>query len=191
MIYLQLFWNFLVVGAVSFGGGYGMISLLRETVLHHAWMNESEFLDFVAVSESTPGPLAVNMATFVGASQGGLLGSLCATVGVVLPAFLIILLIASVLKRLLQYRPIQGALAGVRPCVVAMVLATAGSMGCSGLLGFQKIGDAVSLNVRGMSELGILLLFHFLWKKWNKAAPSPILMIAVSAFFGILFWGIF
>lgn len=191
MIYLQLFWNFLVVGAVSFGGGYGMISLLRETVLHHAWMNESEFLDFVAVSESTPGPLAVNMATFVGASQGGLLGSLCATVGVVLPAFLIILLIASVLKRLLQYRPIQGALAGVRPCVVAMVLATAGSMGCSGLLGFQKIGDEVSLNVRGMSVLGILLLFHLLWKNWKKAAPSPILMIAVSAFLGILFWGIF
>ena len=82
MILLQLFWNFLVIGAVSFGGGYGMISLVRETVLGHGWLTESEFLSFIAVSESTPGPLAVNMATFIGASQAGLAGSLAATVGV-------------------------------------------------------------------------------------------------------------
>jgi chromate transporter len=83
MILLQLFWNFLVIGAVSFGGGYGMISLVRETVLGHGWLTESEFLSFIAVSESTPGPLAVNMATFIGASQAGLAGSFVATVGVV------------------------------------------------------------------------------------------------------------
>lgn len=81
MILLQLFWNFLVIGAVSFGGGYGMISLVRETVLGHGWLTESEFLSFIAVSESTPGPLAVNMATFIGASQAGLAGSFVATVG--------------------------------------------------------------------------------------------------------------
>ena len=80
MILLQLFWNFLVIGAVSFGGGYGMISLVRETVLGHGWLTESEFLGFIAVSESTPGPLAVNMATFIGASQAGLAGSFAATV---------------------------------------------------------------------------------------------------------------
>ena len=94
MILLQLFWNFLVIGAVSFGGGYGMISLVRETVLGHGWLTESEFLSFIAVSESTPGPLAVNMATFIGASQAGLAGSFAATVGVVLPSFVIILLSA-------------------------------------------------------------------------------------------------
>ena len=81
MILLELFWNFLVIGAVSFGGGYGMISLVRETVLGHGWLTESEFLSFIAVSESTPGPLAVNMATFVGASQAGLAGSLCGNGG--------------------------------------------------------------------------------------------------------------
>ena len=79
MILLELFWNFLVIGAVSFGGGYGMISLVRETVLGHCWLTESEFLSFIAVSESTPGPLAVNMATFIGASQAGLAGSFVAT----------------------------------------------------------------------------------------------------------------
>lgn len=119
MILLELFWNFLVIGAVSFGGGYGMISLVRETVLGHGWLTESEFLSFIAVSESTPGPLAVNMATFIGASQAGLAGSLAATVGVVLPSFVIILLIAAALHSLMKYAGVNAFLAGVRPCVVA------------------------------------------------------------------------
>ncbi|MDO4387133.1 MAG: chromate transporter, partial [Clostridia bacterium] len=92
MIYLRLFLTFLMIGAVSFGGGYGMISLIRETVISNGWLTESELINFIAVSESTPGPLAVNMATFIGASQGGILGSLLATLGVVLPSFVIILL---------------------------------------------------------------------------------------------------
>ena len=103
MIYAELFWNFLMIGALSFGGGYGMISLVRETVLGHGWLTEGEFLSFIAVSESTPGPLAINMATFIGASQGGFWGALCATLGVVLPSFVIILLIASVLQNLMKY----------------------------------------------------------------------------------------
>lgn len=84
MICLTLFWNFLMIGTLSFGGGYGMISLVREVVLGHGWLTESEFLSFIAVSESTPGPLAVNMATFIGSSQAGLPGALVATLGVVL-----------------------------------------------------------------------------------------------------------
>ena len=78
-MFLKLFLTFLEIGAVSFGGGYGMISLIREKVLLNGWLSEAEFLSFIAVSESTPGPLAVNMATFIGASQGGVLGALCAT----------------------------------------------------------------------------------------------------------------
>ena len=112
MIYVQLFLNFLMIGALSFGGGYGMISLVRETVLSHGWLTESDFLSFIAVSESTPGPLAVNMATFIGSSQGGLLGAFFATLGVVLPSFVIILLIAAVLQNLMKYGhgPDHGAL---------------------------------------------------------------------------------
>lgn len=103
MIYLKLFLNFLMIGALSFGGGYGMVSLVRETVISNGWLTESEFLNFIAVSESTPGPLAVNMATFIGSAQGGILGSFLATLGVVLPSFIIILLIAAVLKNLMKY----------------------------------------------------------------------------------------
>lgn len=107
MIYLKLFLNFLLIGALSFGGGYGMVSLVRETVISNGWLTESEFLNFIAVSESTPGPLAVNMATFIGSTQGGILGSFLATLGVVLPSFIIILLIAA----LLGFTDIYSALA--------------------------------------------------------------------------------
>ena len=112
MIYLQLFLNFLMIGALSFGGGYGMISLVRETVLRHGWLTEAEFLSFIAVSESTPGPLAINMATFIGSSQGGFPGALIATLGVVLPSFFIILLIAAVSFSSIYYILLSGA-AGV------------------------------------------------------------------------------
>ena len=136
MICLTLFWNFLMIGTLSFGGGYGMISLVREVVLGHGWLTESEFLSFIAVSESTPGPLAVNMATFIGSSQAGLPGALVATLGVVLPSFVIILLVAAVLRSVLRYAGVQAVLDGVRPCVVAMILATAVTMGLSTLGGY-------------------------------------------------------
>ena len=110
MIYLHLFLNFLMIGALSFGGGYGMISLVRETVLRHGWLTEAEFLSFIAVSESPPGPLAVNMAPFIGSSQGGFPGALIATLGVVLPSFFIILLIAAVLKNLMKYAGVEAFL---------------------------------------------------------------------------------
>ena len=103
MIYLQLFLNFLKIGALSFGGGYGMIAVVKETVISNAWLTETEFLDFVAVAESTPGPLAVNMATFVGSSQGGFLGALTATIGVIFPSFVIILLLAAIINNLLKF----------------------------------------------------------------------------------------
>lgn len=125
MIYLKLFLTFLQVGAVSFGGGYAMISLIKEMVLAHGWLNEEQLLNMIAVSESTPGPIAVNMATFVGSTQGGILGSFVATLGVVLPSFVIILLIAALIQNFLKYKGVQAFLGGIRPCVVGMIIATA------------------------------------------------------------------
>ena len=84
IVCLKLFLTFLKIGAVSFGGGYGMIALMREDCLRNGWLTEEELLNFIGIAESTPGPIAVNMATFVGASQYGILGALCATLGVVL-----------------------------------------------------------------------------------------------------------
>ena len=190
MIYLRLFFSFLMIGAMSFGGGYGMISLVQETVLSNGWLTEGEFLSFIAVSESTPGPLAVNMATFIGSSQGGFLGALLATLGVVLPSFLILLLIASVLKNLTKYAGVNAFLSGVRPCVVALILATALRMACNTLLGFSGMHSPLHWDPRAVCVLLLLLLFHTAWKVLRKKTPSPILMIGLSAALGLLFWGV-
>ena len=104
MICLKLFLTFFEIGLFTFGGGYAMISLIREKALSFGWLTEEELLNMIAVSESTPGPIAVNMATFVGSAQGGLLGSLAATLGVVLPSFIIILLISALIRSFLLLR---------------------------------------------------------------------------------------
>lgn len=188
MIYLRLFLNFLMIGALSFGGGYGMVSLVRERALSNGWLTENEFLNFIAVSESTPGPLAVNMATFIGSTQGGILGSFVATLGVVLPSFLIILLIASALKNLMKYAPVNAFLSGVRPCVVAMILATALSMALSTLFGLTDLQAGFAPDLRSIAVFAMLGATHLICKIIRKTVPSPILMILFSAGLGILFW---
>lgn len=183
-----LFFTFLEIGAVSFGGGYGMISLIREKVLSNGWLCESDFLNFIAVSESTPGPLAVNMATFIGSSQAGFAGALFATLGVVLPSFVIILMIAAFIRSFLKYSGVQAFLSGVRPCVVAMILATALTMAGSTLLGFSSLSEKISPDVRTIGLFGCLLLLHRLFVKIRKKKPSPILMILISAGLGMLLY---
>ena len=94
MIFWELFWTFFQIGAFTFGGGYAMLPLIQEEVLKKGWLSEQALVDFIAVSESTPGPFAVNIATYIGSQPGGILGSVCATLGVVLPTFIVILIVA-------------------------------------------------------------------------------------------------
>lgn len=190
MIYLRLFLTFLEIGAVSFGGGYGMISLIREAVLSNGWLSESQFLSFIAISESTPGPLAVNIATFIGTSQGGMSGALLATLGVVLPSFFVIWIIAAIMKNLLKYAGVNAFLSGVRPCVVALILATAITMMLRVLFGFSSVQDRISPDYKSIAILGILIVFRILCQKLFRKKPTPIFMILLSAGLGILFWGI-
>lgn len=190
MIYLKLFLTFLQVGAVSFGGGYGMISMIRELALQNGWLTEEELLNMIAVAESTPGPIAVNMATFVGSTQGGVLGSLCATLGVVLPSFIIILLIAALVNNLLKYAGVKAFLGGVRPCIVGLILATAITLGMNCLLHFKTIGTLPTPDYKGLIILGILILLKLLDKKLFQKKLSPIVMILVSAGLGMIFYSI-
>lgn len=190
MIYLKLFLTFLEIGTVSFGGGYGMIALVREAVLGNSWLTEEEFLNLIAVSESTPGPIAINTATFVGSTQGGFFGALAATLGVVLPSFVIILVIAALIRNFLQYAGVQAFLSGVRPCVVAMILATAVTMGLKSLVQFQGWGDRFTPDWKSLTIFVLLWAVHLFWKKTRKKAPSPMAMIGLSALMGILFFGL-
>ena len=188
MIYLKLFLVFLELGAVSFGGGYGMISLLREQVLAHGWMTEESFMNMLAVSESTPGPIAVNMATFVGSSQGGLFGSFCATLGVVLPAFIIMLVIVSLIRNFINLPPVQGALGGIRPCVVALICGTALIMGLRAVFGVSAGDFVLDFDLRALGIIAFVAAFAFACKRFAKKKPSPIILIVISAGLGILLY---
>ena len=193
MIYLKLFWTFLQIGAFSFGGGYGMISLIREETLSRGWLTEESLLDMIAVAESTPGPIAVNMATFVGSSRGGILGSAVATLGVVLPSFLIILIIAMVLRRFMKYAGIKAFLGGVRPCVIGLILATAANMLMSHLGGFADLNalrevKLSAVDLRGIAIFCLLALTALAIRRLTKKPLSPILLIALSAVLGIILY---
>ena len=188
MIYFTLFWTFFQIGAVSFGGGYAMLPLIRDQVLSHGWLTEEEILNMVAVSESTPGPIAVNLATFIGSSQAGILGSLLATLGVVLPSFIIILLIAAVIQNFMQYKGVQAFLRGVRPCIIALILGTAITLFINTLFSIDDSG--MSADIRGLIILGILVLIGFAGKKILKKKPSPIIMILISAGLGMALYSL-
>ena len=190
MIYLKLFLTFFEIGLFTFGGGYAMISLIRDKALTMGWLSEGELLNMIAVSESTPGPIAVNMATFVGSSKGGILGALAATVGVVLPSFLIILLITAIFRNFLKYKAVQAFLRGVRPCVVALILGTALTLFFSTLFGFTTIKSGISPDLRGLLILAFLVSASIIFKKIKKKKPSPILMILISAGLGMIIYSI-
>ncbi len=186
MILFKLFYTFFQIGLFTFGGGYAMISIVREKVLEAGWLTESELLNMIAVSESTPGPIAVNMATFVGANEAGILGSVAATLGVVLPSFIIILIISALIKNFLKFEGVQAFLHGVRPCVVGLIIATSLTIGLSTLIGFEKLGDGLSPDYRAFAILAVIIAIAFVLKKITKKKPSPILLIGISAVLGAI-----
>lgn len=190
MIYLQLFLTFLKIGAVSFGGGYAMIPLVREEVIANGWLTESEFLNFIAVAESTPGPIAVNMATFVGSTQAGILGSLLATFGVVLPSFIIILLIVALFNNVLKLAGVKWALSGIKPVIAGLIIGTAVTMLLSNLFALSTIESAFSFDYKALIILAIIVVASFIYNKLAKKKPSPIILILLSAVLGILFYGL-
>ncbi len=187
-IYLLLFLTFLEIGAVSFGGGYGMIALVREKVLTNGWLTDGEFLDFIAVSESTPGPIAINMATFIGSTQGGFFGAVLATFGVVLPSFLIILLLLVVLSKLLETAGCKAVLKGVRPAVIALIVGTGLTMFLSVLLSIKTVSDTLTPDFRGICLFALIAVLVPLIKKLTKKKPSGILIILFAAAVGMLLY---
>ena len=181
MIYLELFITFFTIGLFTFGGGYAMLPLIQQKVVEKGWMTLEEIVDFVAVSESTPGPFAVNMSTYVGAEMGGVLGSVCATLGVVLPSFIIILIVAKCYIRFKNSKLVSGAMFALRATVVGLM---AGAV--FGMLPtvFLSAGVAWSslLTPRFLCSVAIFLPMVVLALK----KVSPIILILCSAGAGIL-----
>ena len=186
MICWELFTGFLKVGFFAFGGAYGAIPLIRDVVLSYGWIDEEMLSYMIAVSESTPGPIMVNLATYVGSSQAGLPGALIATAAVVLPSFLIILLIMVLLKKLLKNPYVQAVLRGLKPCIIGIITATGVYWilrNCFGSL------SALSVNASALIMTAALSAVYFGSRKLMKNGLSPIALIGISALAGILVYG--
>ncbi len=191
MSFLTLFLTFFKIGACTFGGGYAMLPLIQEEVLRHGWVSEELLINFIAVSESTPGPFAINMATYIGSQVGGtfgvwgsIFGALCATLGVVLPSFIVILIVAKFYEKYKQSKIVKGCMSGLKPAVVGLIGAAILSV-VGEVLFPAGMTLAVFATPTVYVSLGIFALTCTLafWKKTH-----PIILILLSAGIGIA-WG--
>ena len=186
MILLELFIGFLRVGCFAFGGAYGAIPLIRDVVLSYGWLDEEMLTYMIAVSESTPGPIMVNLATYVGSSQAGIPGALIATIAVVLPSFIIILLVTALLKTVLKNPYVQAALRGLKPCMIGIILATGVYMIIrNGIVIQEKV-----ILIRPLILTLMLALIYFGSRKISKNGISPIMLICISAIAGAALYGL-
>ncbi len=191
MIYWTLFYEFFLIGLFTFGGGYAMIPLVRDLVVtKYGWLTADEFINFLAVAESTPGPIAINMATYVGSINGGILGSILTTLGVVLPSFIIILLIALLLKRFMNNRFVNGFFTGVKPIVFALILSSAFILLNDVFFAFSyDIGSnsiSYSLSYEPFLIALILLIAIIFTKQAFKKKVNVIYIIVLAAIIGIV-----
>lgn len=181
MIYIDLFLTFLKLGAFAFGGAHGAIPLFRTEVLSKGWMSDSVFTNIVAISESTPGPIMVNMATYIGSMQGGLLGSILASLAVVLPSFIIILLVSQVFEALLKNSKFKGVMKGIKQCMVGVIIAT------GLIIGLNAIAPTLTLDSFDVIALVLFVVVTgivWAYSKIKNHSISPIAIIVISGVLG-------
>lgn len=182
MIYLELFWTFLTIGAFTFGGGYAMLPLIQEQVAAR-WgdtISQQAMIDFIAVSESTPGPFAINMATYVGSRMGGVFGSFCATLGVVAPSFVIILIVAKCYDKFRESRIVKGCMTGLKPAVVGLI-----ANAVLGVLMTVFFPAGITLAVFTQAEFYIFAGIFAIMLVLAFKKVHPIIIICLSAVLGI------
>ena len=174
MIYLQLFWSFLQIGLFSFGGGYAAIPLIQgQIVERHSWLSMPEFTDLITISQMTPGPIAINAATFVGIKIAGVAGALVATLGCILPSCIIVTLIARLYLKYRSMALLQGVLASLRPAVVAMIASAGVSILISAFWGGALVSFAATNWVMvAIFALSVVLLL--------KCKLDPILVMVLA-----------
>ena len=171
---IELFIGFLYVGSFSFGGAYGAIPLIRDVVLSFGWISDEQLSYMIAVSESTPGPIIINMATYIGSVQAGLLGSIVATVSVAIPSFIIIILITKALSKAVKNQYFQAALGGLKPAIVGVIIATGVYMIFANILGSvdKFIFDTKALVIL-LALIAILAVAKYVFKKKDKKRKKP------------------
>lgn len=186
MIYLELFWSFFQVGLFSIGGGYAAMPLIQNQVVDiHPWLTMTGFADIMAIAEMTPGPIALNAATFVGIQVAGLPGALIATIGCIFPSCVIVMTLAYVYYRFRGLSIVQGVLAGLRPAVIAMIASAGISLLILALYGQRTL--PADLGSFDLIALVIFLAGFFVLRKWK---PSPIKVMAGAALAGVVLYSL-
>ncbi len=181
LLLLELFWTFFCIGLFTFGGGYAMLPLIQEEVLRHGWLTENEVVDFIAVSESTPGPFAINMATYVGIETAGPLGAVATTLGVVLPSLIVIMIVAVCYEKFKKAKSVQAGLMGIRPVAIGLIASAIISVGKAAFY-FDGMVWQDLLAPDFLAKLLLFALLVFLAVKKVK----PIKLILLSAGLGIV-----
>ena len=189
MIFLELFITFFKIGLFTFGGGYAMIPLMQQEVVGNHWLTLTELTNVIAISQSTPGPFAVNVATFVGMGMGGLLGALIAALAVVLPSFIIILIIAKAFTNFQNNKWVQGALFGMRPVVIGLIASAVFLLMSNELIvqGAEITNLQVLMESLKYKEIIIFASCTFIYFKFKL---HPIQLILISGGLGMLFFGV-
>lgn len=187
MIYFDLFFMFFKIGLFTFGGGYAMIPLIKQNVVEGGYLNLDQLIDFIAISESTPGPFAVNIATFVGYQSSGVLGAVAATLGVVLPSFIIILVIASIGSKFLNNPQVKMMFLGLRPAVVGLILAAALLISKNVLFPQLSLSDPIT-GLFSINAVAVIIFASiFIFSRKFKSI-SPIYLILLSAVLGLILY---
>lgn len=184
---LEIFWTFFKIGLFTFGGGYAMIPLIVQEVVAKGWATQEVLIDFIAIAESTPGVFAVNISTFIGFNQFGIIGAIVATIGVSLPSFIIIVIIAKIFHKFADNKFIVGFLHGAKPIIVGVILSVAISFI---LLNVFKVEEVIHINKAIFSWQRIVILVAVLVMVKLKARMHPIYIVVVSGLLGYLFFGI-
>ena len=198
MIYFRLFIEFFKTGLFAVGGGLATLPFLYEMAEKTGWFTAGDVADMIAISESTPGAIGINMATYAGFRTAGLAGSLCATVGLIMPSIIIILIVASFLKRFRDNKYVDSAFKGLRPASMAMITAAGLNVVKIALFDFSVLGSSDRTSAIDLGKLRGNIDGLFLWKAWILAIVivlamqkfkkiHPIVFIGIAAVVGIIF----
>lgn len=195
MIFLQLFWVFFKIGLFTIGGGYAMIPLISAEVIANNWLDSEMLINFIAISESTPGPFAVNIATFVGTSTGGFFGAVCATLGVVMPSFIIILIIAMFFHKFTDKQIVKDAFYALRPAVIGLIFFAFFNLSRQTIFPSVTLSSFSSIKSIDITALIIFVALFIIYQipykiKKKTFKVHPVLLIALSAVVGILVYGV-
>lgn len=203
MEFLYLFWEYFKIGLFTIGGGYAMLPMVQQAVLNHGWLTEQEIINFIGIAESTPGPFAINLATFVGINVGkstslgifgGFLGAIIATVAVVIPSIVIIIAVMKLFTKFRSSKIVQGALCGIKPVVVGLIFSAVISVGCKVVLpnlNWKHISADGFSQFNWISLIIMAAFFPLSLIKIKGKKIHPIFLILGSAVVGIVIFGAF